>query len=335
MATNKHAIIRYRTLDKCFSNRGRKFYLSDLLEACNAALAEVDPSSTGIKKRQLYDDIAFMEREDGYSIELEKKKDGRDVYYRYINPNFTIKEKGLNSSEASQINEALQILARFKGMPQFEWVDEISARLESSFGLKEGAEKIIDFEQNKYLKGLEHITILFNSILHKRVLKAGYKPFKINQEQEFTFHPYFLKQYNNRWFCFGWNEELSKISNLALDRIVALKEIRKKYIKNSSEDFDEYFEDLVGVTATGETQKVLLKVDADLYPYIETKPLHGSQTPLDKTKDYVILRYELKLNYELESLILSFGERIEVLEPAILKQKIKERIVKATNKYQS
>ena len=128
---------------------------------------------------------------------------------------------------------------------------------------------------------------------------------------------------------------MSKISNLALDRIVVLKEIRKKFIKNSSEDFDEYFEDLVGVTATGETQKVILKVDADLYPYIETKPLHGSQTPIEKTKDYIILRYELKLNYELESLILSFGERIEVLEPPMLKLKIKGRFVNATNRYQS
>lgn len=334
MATNKHAIIRYRALDKCFSSK-RNYYLEDLLDACNEALIEEDPDTNGIQKRQLYDDIRFMESDAGYSIELEKKKEGRNVYYRYKDPTFTIREKGLNSSEAAQINEALQILARFKGMPQFEWVDEITARLESSFGLKEGAEKIIDFEQNKYLKGLDHITILFNSILHKRVLKAGYKPFKINQEQEVIFHPYFLKQYNNRWFCFGWNEGLSKISNLALDRIFELKEVRKKYIKNSSEDFDEYFEDLVGVTVTGETQKILLKVDADLYPYIETKPLHGSQKVKERTKEYVILGFELKLNYELESLILSFGERIEVLEPSILKLKINGRIVKATNRYQS
>ncbi len=333
MATNKHAIIRYRTLDKCFGNKGRKYYLNDLLDACNAALSEEDPKSKGIKKRQLYEDIRFMETEAGYSIELEKKKDGRDVYYRYVDTSFTIKEKGLNTSEASQINEALQILARFKGMPQFEWVDELAARLESSFGLKEGAEKIIDFEQNKYLKGLEHITILFNATLNKRVLKVKYKAFKVTQEQEMIFHSYFLKQYNNRWFCFGWNEELSKISNLALDRITDLKEIKKKYISNDTEDFEEYFEDIIGVTAIGSTQKVILKVDIDLYPYIETKPLHGSQTVVERTKDYIILRFDLKLNYELESLILSHGERIEVIEPISLKNKIKERLVKASNKY--
>lgn len=333
MATNKHAIIRYRTLDKCFSNTGRKYYLNDLLDACNEALSEEDPDSKGIKKRQLYDDIRFMESEAGYAIELEKNKDGRDVYYRYVDPKFTIKEKGLNTSEASQINEALQILARFKGMPQFEWVDELAARLESSFGLKEGAEKIIDFEQNKYLRGLEHITILFNACLNKRVCKIKYKPFKLNQEQELIFHPYYLKQYNNRWFCFGWNEELKKISNLALDRVIELKEIKKKYLPNTYENFDEYFEDIVGVTSIGEAQKVILKVDSDLYPYIETKPLHGSQKVVEKAKDYVMLKFELKINYELESLILSHGERIEVLEPNSLKTKIKDRLLKASSKY--
>ncbi len=32
MATNKHAIIRYQTLDKCFRNPGRTYYIDDLIE---------------------------------------------------------------------------------------------------------------------------------------------------------------------------------------------------------------------------------------------------------------------------------------------------------------
>ena len=38
MATNKHAMIRYQALDKCFSNWGRNFYIKDLIVACNNAL---------------------------------------------------------------------------------------------------------------------------------------------------------------------------------------------------------------------------------------------------------------------------------------------------------
>lgn len=40
MPTNKHAIIRYQALDKCFSNRYRKYYIDDLIKVCNNALEE-------------------------------------------------------------------------------------------------------------------------------------------------------------------------------------------------------------------------------------------------------------------------------------------------------
>ena len=50
-------------------------------------------------------------------------------------------------------------LSRFKGMPQFEWIDEITARLDSGLGLSpKYKQDFIEFDQNNYLKGLEFIT---------------------------------------------------------------------------------------------------------------------------------------------------------------------------------
>lgn len=61
MATNKHAIVRYNTLNKCFSNRGRKYYIEDLVKACNHALYEFYGIEDGVKKRQIFEDVKFME----------------------------------------------------------------------------------------------------------------------------------------------------------------------------------------------------------------------------------------------------------------------------------
>ena len=44
MATNKHATIRYHALDRCFSNYGRKFFIENLIYACNEAIYEFDKS---------------------------------------------------------------------------------------------------------------------------------------------------------------------------------------------------------------------------------------------------------------------------------------------------
>ena len=65
MATNKNAIIRYRTLDSCFRNPGRMCFFEDLLNECNIALMDYDPSSEGVARTQLFKDIKFMEDAQG------------------------------------------------------------------------------------------------------------------------------------------------------------------------------------------------------------------------------------------------------------------------------
>lgn len=333
MSSNKHAIIRYLALDKCFSNGAKKFYINDLLEACNKAILEIDPKSKGIQKRQLYMDIKFMESESGYGIELvepEHSKSGRDRFYRYKDLDFSINKKELNASEAAQLKEALMILTRFKGKPQFEWVDEAVAKFESSFGLKKGAEKIIEFDENKDYTAVKHISLLFNKILNEQPISVKYKSFKQKKDVDMVLHPYFLKQYNNRWFCFGWNVKEDKLSNLALDRIISITDKKLKFRKNTIDFNDDYFEEVIGVTVNGDTTTVKLKVDKDLWPYIESKPLHGSQKELKEegTATHTMITIAVKLNYELQSLLLSHGEKIEVLEPKELRELLYKRSIK-------
>lgn len=335
MATNKHAIIRYQTLDKCFSNPGRRYYIEDLIEACNNSIYEFSGNNEGIKRRQIFEDIKFMESSQGWNVPLERCRDGHKGYYRYSDKAFSINNQPLNETEEIQLKEALLTLSRFKGMPQFEWVDEISARLDSGLGLSNNTDKIIEFDQNNYLKGLEYISPIYNSILYKRAIQILYKSFKLDAIQQITFHPYFLKQYNNRWYVFGMNDETKLIMNLALDRISSLQETKKKYIYNKSIDFNEYFEDIIGVTISNEEtiQHIELSVSNSLLPYIQTKPIHGSQKIKANGKTHTVVSLDLIPNYELESLILSYGEGVEVLQPKSLRNKLKRRVALLYNNY--
>lgn len=332
MSTNKHAIIRYQTLDKCFRNVGRNYAIDDLVEECNKSIYEYTGKEEGIKKRQLYDDIRFMESEQGWSIELKKIKDGRRVFYKYEKSNFSISNQPLNETEANQLREALLTLDRFKGLPQYNWINEINARLESSFNLKQKEVKIISFEQNEYLRGLEFISELYNAILYKKALIIAYKSFNSEEAKSIIISPYYLKQYNMRWFLFGKSYGFETITNLALDRIEKINQSSEEYIETDI-DFNEYFEDIIGVTIPNESiEDIILKVDKTLLPYITTKPLHGSQKIKEFENNFEV---HLKLipNYELETLILSFGEKIQILEPITLVEKVKERINKMKINY--
>ena len=62
MPINKKAYIRYLTLDKCFKDRNHRYYMDDLIAKCEEALREND-IYTGVSRRQVFEDIKFMENE--------------------------------------------------------------------------------------------------------------------------------------------------------------------------------------------------------------------------------------------------------------------------------
>ncbi|NJB82761.1 helix-turn-helix transcriptional regulator [Wenyingzhuangia aestuarii] len=327
MATNKNAIIRYQALDKCFRNTGKSYSILDLIEACNQALYDFNGSSTGIKRRQVYEDINFMKSEQGYGVDLEVTKQGRTAYYRYADPNFSINNQPMNETEAQQLKEALLTLNRIKGMPQFGWVEELTLKLEKDLDIHETPREILGFESNPYLKGLEHLNTLFHAILYEKVLIVGYQTFQKNEVEEISMHPQYLKQYNNRWFLLGTNSKYKPVTTLAIDRIAFIKETKDVY-EVSDIDFTERYEDIIGVTRGLDTEitKVTLHANPGLSAYMVTKPLHGSQKKVSLDDHGFTFTIEVIPNYELEQQILSYGEAIKVLSPSWFVDKIKGRI---------
>ena len=82
-------------------------------------------------------------------------------------------------------------------------------------------------------------------------------------------------------------------------------------------------------------ENVVLKVNQQALSYIVTKPLHESQcaTPEPMQDGYWKITLKVKDNYELRSLLRSFGEQIEVLAPESLRNVMKESAEQLNNMY--
>ena len=337
MATNKHALIRYKVLDNCFRNPGKRYFIDDLIEECCEVLAEIDPKSDGISLRQIRDDIAFMKSNEGWNIELGEFKEGKKMYYRYANTTFSINNMPLNELEIGQLQSVLDILSQFKGMPQFEFINELIPKLKQGFAKEEPSTTIIEFDNNQYLKGIENLGTLHNAIFYKKVLDISYCPFENEEPFSVIIHPYYLKQYNNRWFLFGYNPEIDKSNwNLALDRIVSIKEKTGKYKINKQIIWTDYFEDIIGVTKTegGKIEDITLHFFGKTINYIESKPIHGSQKSKRIDNNTLEVKLNLIVNYELERLIISYAENVKVISPKYLRTLIKKRIQDAAKLYE-
>ena len=333
MATNKHAMIRYQALDRCFSNRYKRYYIEDLVEECNKAIYEFTGSLEGVKKRTIFSDISYMESPQGWNAPIKRVYEGKRCYYVYEEENFSINKKDLSEAELETIDEALVMLNRFKGVEGFDWVDEFVTNFEDKLGRKKNEVPVIGYQKNPFLKGIENLSVIYNYIVNRQVLKITYEHF-VKGKMVHVVHPYYLKEYNNRWFLFGITEQKRDfLISLPLDRMVDIEPMHIEYIPNKNFNFEEYFEDVVGVSVpmSGTPDKVVLKFEKSRFPYVVTKPLHPSQRIIDK--DECIVQIEVHQNSELNSLIFSFGDQVEVLAPDSLRNQFKAKINKLSEKY--
>lgn len=334
MATNKHAQIRYKVLDDCFSNFGRKFYFADLLDKCNEALAELyGDEHGGVKTRTLRSDINYMrDRAGEFGVDIIVERDGEGYFYRYSEADFSVFRQGFNDEELLQLRETIIMLQRFKGMPNFEWMTELAVKLEDKLQLGKNTGNFVSYEENVNYVGLDWFKDVFDAIANNRVLHITYSKFNGTKPYYWDIHPYFLKQYNNRWFLLGLNDYNNKIYTIALDRIEDLKEIRKDFIPNTAINLDEYFKDIIGVTIEkGPKEIVKLQFSEHRFPYVETKPIHDSQRIVDHSNR--IIELDVIPNKELRAMILSFGNDIEVLSPEHVRDEIRAIIEDSLNKY--
>ena len=335
MPTNKNALLRYQILDRCFSNRYRKYTIEDLVDAVNEALYDMYGSE--VSMRQIRDDIKYMRDRVSYNAPIEAVPfDGKRCYYRYSDPNYTIFNTELTTEEVTKLCSTINMLGRYRGGAN-RWLEEVISNLELRFGIKTNREHIVAFEQNDQLRGLEFLSELIDSAINHQPLNLLYRTYN-GKETNIVIHPYHVKQYNNRWFLFGLEQTPNgdRIANRALDRIVKFSISNVPFVPNTSIDFSTRFDDVVGVTIPDDDvqkETVVLKFEPDRFPYVVSKPIHHSQKVFNE--DECILQIEVRPNKELESVIFSYFPHVEVLEPATLREQFKEKISNNLKKYLS
>jgi len=329
MSISHDAIIRYQALDTCFSDYSKYYYIEDLVDAVNRALE--NNSQPLVSKRTVQYDIQKMEANHDWNVMFVEPALVRGRrYYRYSDPDYSIFKRDLSKDQLAELKSTLLLLGQLKGLPQFEKVEELILDLEKQyhFTLPDSV-PMMEFDNNEYLEGLKHLVPLLGHIMNHQPLTITYSPFGKPQFKA-TCHPYFLKQYNKRWFLFAMDHKHKYISNYPIDRIKSFSKAKLKYIP-SEYDFTDFFENVIGVTNTqAPSQKLILRFSENRLPYILSKPLHHSQKYHKNDKTVSI---KVVVNKELVQLLLSFGSDVEVLEPLSLRQDIETLLFNALENY--
>lgn len=332
MAQTKNALIRQRVIDRCLRSP-KQYSLKALMEKCNIALEQAGYNKV-TSKNTILEDLRGIES-NFPEARIIVRKYGRSVFYEYEDKDFSIYNIPLDDDGMAKLAQTITLLSKFEGMPNFEWIDEMIDHFKSSLNIPTTKDCIVGFDDNFYLKNRNYFSRLFSAIISEQTLEITYKPFG-KEPNKYVIHPYFLKQYNKRWFLFGSIEGKDYLSNFPLDRIQEIANSPITYKPNDKFDFQEIFDDVIGVSNLfDEPEKIIFSVSSYSLDYIETKPILPSQKPIERKESETIFEIYTVINRELIYLLMSYGSAIKVLSPKHLVDKIKQELIKNLENYQS
>ena len=332
MAVNKNALILYKTIDKCLQNQFRQWTLNDLIEAVSDALYEYEGKDIDVSKRTVQLDIQMMRSDKlGYNapIVVYDRK-----FYKYEDAEYSIINIPVTDKDIKVMNEAIQLLRQFKDFSLFKEMDGVLQRLEDSVNSSQKDKRaIIHLDKNEQLKGLEFIDVLYDAIQTQKVIEVSYQSFKARNASVQKVHPQLLKEFNNRWFLLA--SQKGKFITLALDRMTEIVMLENENYEDFQIDGDVYYRDVVGVTVSNSrAERIQFKIDNKNAPYVITKPFHVSQCIIERTNNGVIFNIFVQINFELERLILGFGDSIEVLKPLKLRNRMLKKLKTSVRNYE-
>lgn len=339
MPLNRATLIRISTIDKCLQNHYRRWTINDLIDACTDALAEFEGRSNPVSRRTFQNDLALMRSDRlGYNAPIVVRD---NKYYEYEDPDYSITHLPLNAEGLDALNSALDILRQLQGFPQLASSIDTISKLNEQISRQTGTSvPAMDMEHVPGYKGAQFIGAIYDAVRKRQTLVIEYQSFKARQPQELVVYPYLLKEYRNRWFliCEKSTNRSPQINIFALDRILSVR-LDKGHPFRKCVDFDpeHFFDDTIGVTKSisDKARRVVIKIDRQQAPYVESKPFHKSQKVEQRFRDGSIqLSLKVVINNELERLILGYGGHAEVIAPPEFRARIAESVLKAAEHYQ-
>jgi len=343
---NKYSYLRYRVIDKCLNNKHRKWTWRDLAEVCSDEIREYyDSDKSNLSERTIKKDIADMNslyadncqlpEKGGKMLKLIEYDRANSTYY-YTVENFSIYQVNLTDKEKNAILDAVDLLKQFNDFsfisPFSEALGKISLAIKDQFY---DDENILIFEKVLQTPDVKRKIEDLSKIIHKKKeINFTFYPFLSYITSKIKFHPYYITEFNNRWYVIGWNETKQEKLSIPIDRVIQYESTDKIYERNKHFNYLDYYDEVIGVTfPISNAEKIIISSTPSHAIFMEARKLHPTQKILRKTDTEVIFEIKVRINKELISELCSYANHIKILEPEDLVEEIKEIYKESLKKY--
>jgi predicted DNA-binding transcriptional regulator YafY len=321
MPKNKNAIIRYKLINQMLLD-GKSASKRDIADACYEKIEKE------VSLRTIENDIYAMRYSEGLGYFAPIEYDHTRMGYVYTDPDYSIDKIPVDDADLNKLRLAAALLQQYGSVNAFQdfsgVIDKV-VRLINYRKLRAGDEKLdfIEFEKNPPVKGMEYIDQLIPVIRNKQVVKIRHRSFGRDEISEFTVHPYYLKEYRFRWYLTGYCKERDDLRIYGLERIESIETKPLEQFTKKLFNPELYFGKFIGVNIPEhEPGKVVLRFKNNIGKYILTQPIHNSQKLIKEADEMHEFEYLIGINQEFISIVMGWGEQVEVLEPDDFRRRV-------------
>ena len=184
----------------------------------------------------------------------------------------------------------------------------------------------------------QFLASIIQAIRDNRMIRVHYKGYRMEEDRFFDIEPYFIREFKRRWYLYGHKDydKDRKPHMYALDRMLSVEVLSDTFKMPEEINAREWFKTIYGVRkyADMKIQRVLIRAYGKQARYFRSLPLHSSQEEVETHRDYSVFSYYLAPDYDFIQDVLGFGDKVEVIEPASLREGFKQIISSLSEKYQ-
>jgi predicted DNA-binding transcriptional regulator YafY len=298
---------------------------------CQKIGAELEVSAKTIQR-----DIDFMRYRLGLPIDYDPQEFG----FYYTEPVTAFPNIEVSEGEIAALLVAQKALAQYKGTPfeqplqsafrkltdglkdrfSFSWTD-----LEDAISFRSAGTSVAD---------IELFEIVSKGVLRCVELEFEYRKLSSSEYEPRRVRPYHLGCLEQQWYLFAVDLERRQLRTFALPRMQKGRLTTKDFRRPADFSIAQVLSGSFGVHSAGKKQRIRIQFDPFAARLVAERKWHESQRVREKADGSIILELELGGLEEIQRWILSWGAHVEVLEPARLRETIRETATSIAKLYQ-
>ncbi|MGM0442804.1 MAG: helix-turn-helix transcriptional regulator [Fibrobacterota bacterium] len=154
-----------------------------------------------------------------------------------------------------------------------------------------------------------------------------------NDAKSYCLDPYRILLYRDSLYLQARKEGDDYLKLFHVSRILSARQLEDTFERDTAlvENYDERSRHSFGVMTRGELRNVSITFDASVYSHLAERVWHPSQKIEPTGAEEVVLHLEVLVNAELVTWILGWGNKVHAVEPASLRERVKQQALQASS----